>query len=395
MAYFRCGGGGIPSSLKTDMNAVYNKKFGTSTVYDPSVWASTANLMGPLPERTASGSIAAITDGAEEVPLKSWEIEIGPDLSGKSSVVCTQTGKNLFDNTSLFPMSGSVSSYYFKQFDYNSNLVPQITLQAGVTYTFSLDITSTIEPFNFSVGCGNGSYSSDILTVFNKSNGRISITFTPTAAQLNNGNIFAFRCPRYQTQNTFDYSVSNVQLEVGSTATTYEAYTAPVINTVSLGRTVYGGTVDVVNGTGTDAYGIITFDGSNDENWQDYSSYNGFYIAISQMKVGTRQDGVTNYLTNSSTSAHTQDTYWLGVNSNRLFLIEVYNTMGSSISDLRSYLSEHPLTVVFPLATETDFTFTPITPTPETPSGVSNFWGDTGDSEVTYRADIDLLLGGN
>ena len=139
-----------------------------------------------------------------------------------------------------------------------------------------------------------------------------------------------------------------------------------------------------MNGTGTDGYGIITFDGSNDENWQDYSSYNGFYIVISQMKVGTRQDGVSNYLTNSQTSAHTQDTYWLGVNSNRLFLIEVYNTMGNNITALRSYLSEHPLTVVFPLATPTDFTFTG----QEIPTrlGYNAFWCEQGDTEVTYRS---------
>ena len=29
MAWYRCGGGGIPSSLKGDMNDVFNKKFGT------------------------------------------------------------------------------------------------------------------------------------------------------------------------------------------------------------------------------------------------------------------------------------------------------------------------------------------------------------------------------
>lgn len=76
MAWYRAGGGGIPSSLKTGMNSVLNKKFGTSTTYAPATWPDNVNLLGPLPEKTASGSVAAITDGADGVPVKSWVITI-------------------------------------------------------------------------------------------------------------------------------------------------------------------------------------------------------------------------------------------------------------------------------------------------------------------------------
>lgn len=76
MAWYRAGGGGIPSAIKTDMNAVLNKKFGTSQDYPPTDWAPSVNLLGPLPEKTASGSVASITDGADGVPVKSWVITI-------------------------------------------------------------------------------------------------------------------------------------------------------------------------------------------------------------------------------------------------------------------------------------------------------------------------------
>ena len=289
MAFYRCGGGGIPSSLKTDMNAVFNKKFGTAVDYPPEGWPDDVNLMGPLPEKTiVSSPIADFSDGADDVPTKSLVVTIPPTISGVSSVTETQTGRNLFDNTGLFPTSGSVSSYYFKQFDVSSGNIPEIHLKAGVTYTFAVDVTSTIEPFNFSVGCGNGSYSTDILTVYNKNNGRVSITFTPTTAQLSNGDVFAFRCPRYQAQNTFDYSISNAQLEYGSTAHAYEPYQTPTTYTASLGRTIYGGTADIVNGTGTDENGNdFTFTG---QEVPTRLGYNAFWSDEGDTEVTYRAD---------------------------------------------------------------------------------------------------------
>ena len=61
MAWYRCGGGGIPSTLKAEMNDVLNKKFGTILQnYPPEGWPDNVNLLGPLPIKTASGAIADI-----------------------------------------------------------------------------------------------------------------------------------------------------------------------------------------------------------------------------------------------------------------------------------------------------------------------------------------------
>ena len=82
MAYFRCGGSGIPASLKSGMNSVLNKKFGTSTTYDPSGWPDDVNLMGPLPIKSASGAIASFSDGADGVPVKSCVVSFLPSGGG-------------------------------------------------------------------------------------------------------------------------------------------------------------------------------------------------------------------------------------------------------------------------------------------------------------------------
>ena len=76
MTMFRVGPAGIPGSLKTDMDTVLNKKFGTSTTYPPNTWPDNVNLLGPLPEKTVSGAVASITDGADAVPIKAWVITI-------------------------------------------------------------------------------------------------------------------------------------------------------------------------------------------------------------------------------------------------------------------------------------------------------------------------------
>ena len=81
MTWFRCGG--IPVTLKNAMNAVLNKKFGTSSQnYPPNGWPDDVNLMGPLPVKTASGAIASFDDGADGVPVKSCSVSFLPSGGG-------------------------------------------------------------------------------------------------------------------------------------------------------------------------------------------------------------------------------------------------------------------------------------------------------------------------
>jgi hypothetical protein len=150
----------------------------------------------------------------------------------------------------------------------------------------------------------------------------------------------------------------------------------------------------VVNGTGTEGYGTITFDGSSDEYWRNYSAQNGFWIDIPTMQTGTNMQGVSSAF--DVGVEFSQFGIRLGANSVYAYFCHMTDNI-EGVTDLASWktwLSNNPVTLVYPLATPTDFTFTPITPTPETALGVNNFWADSGDTEVTYRADINLALGG-
>lgn len=278
MAWYRAGGGGIPSAIKTDMNAVLNKKFGTSQDYPPTDWAPTVNLLGPLPEKAASGSVANITDGADRVPVKNWGVTVDATLSGVSSVVCRQTGANLWNESWE---TGAISETTGANTVNNNKIRPTGLIAVKPSTSFYIVCPQLIQILFYRkdetyIGIGSGYGSSRVFT---------------TDAET----YFI----RFNVANAYGNTYNNdISVNYPSTDTSYHAHTTQTVNTVSLGRTIYGGSVDVVAGTGTDENG-------------------------------------------------------------------------------------------------NDFTFTPITPTPETALGVNNFWADEGDSDVTYRADIDLLLGGN
>lgn len=106
--------------------------------------------------------------------------------------------------------SGTLTNAYYKQ------MPAGVTLVAGQTYTLSMDCEIGVEPFTVGVGCGETSYAKDIAFATNCTNGRVSVTFTPTEEQLTNGTKLFFRCPRYNVKTTTEYAVSNIKLELGT-----------------------------------------------------------------------------------------------------------------------------------------------------------------------------------
>lgn len=276
MAFYRCGGGGIPSSLKTDMDTVLNKKFSTSTTYPPADWAPTVNLMGPLPEKTiVSSPIADFSDGADDVPTKSLIISIPPTLSGVSAI----TAKKVTDNlVNVADVSGSMTNAYFY------NIGTDFTLTAGVTYKIAMVVNSTVTPFAVSVGVGDNAYRYDIYnTGINNENGLVEFDFTVDASHITTWNKLWIRAPRYSapsepaTPTTCTFTVENITL-----------CTSATVYTASLGRTIYGGEVDIVNGVGIDENGNdFTFTG---QEVHTRLGYNAFWSDSGDTEVTYRAD---------------------------------------------------------------------------------------------------------
>ena len=361
MAWYRAGGGGIPSSLKTGMNDVLNKKFGTSTTYAPNTWPDNINLMGPLPEKTVSGAIASFSDGADEVPLKSLVCNVDANLSGVSSVGVVQTGRNLLPNKSYLVGAntlwlGDDSAPYYQP------------LKAG-TYTVSLDTAETMTILLYE----NGSW--------------IDRKFNATTATFTIDHDGSFAIQLYKS--TGIPVINNWQLEIGSTATAYTPYVAPTTHTANLGRTIYGGSVDVVNGTGTENYVRIDLGSLT---WSNNASYaNVFNGALPTGYVGdTTTDFICEDYANATSTTVINEDMSIAFNYGRTVLY-CHDNRFSDWSDFKQAVQGKYIVYKCTAKAE-NFTFDPVPI--NSFLGDNNLWADTGDTSVTYRADIDLALGG-
>lgn len=386
MTWFRVGGAGIPATLKNAMNAVFNKKFGTSGQnYPPKQWPDDVNLLGPLPEGTATGSIANLSDGADDVPTKNVIATIAPTLTGVSSVNVTKTGRNILDFTVRSQygitttkgtdggaiISGTASGGNVFVIDFVA-----MDLEAG-KYNILVSGMSTGMTASWTK---NGSYGGALneganvitLSAKTKIGGYVRVT---------NGSSYPDPVTVY------------VQLTIGQDSETFEKY-APTVYEALLGRTIYGGTADFVNGTGTEKNSApLTFDGSED--WRADTTRNGVYLLFSTMGTQNFGDGICNMFTTIKTGSGLNSLgICFGVNNYAIYIPHLFDGSIPEVTDVatwQTYLSSHDCTISYPLATQINFTFDG----QEINSlyGVNNFWNDAGgDTTVIYRRDIDLAL---
>lgn len=417
MAWYRAGGGGIPSSLKTGMNSVLNKKFGTATTYDPAGWPDDVNLMGPLPEKTASGAIASFSDGADTVPCKSVKCSVVASggngtpstpvpIVGASSVTVKQRGKNLLNPTlydggaynptvdsqrtfteseTQFTHVGNTYSVTFTESWKNFTML--IPVKYGQAYYCNFTLSGTGKNLGTSVYYVD----SDNKVMASASNNTINPQTRAIALNVPSG--AKLYCITFTNRGTAETTLTftEPQLEVGSLSSTYEPYNAIADVTAQIGQTVYGGTYDFNTGVFTATHERIVVTSTANISRSDGKRY---YIVNS--KTGARipsADEATVFsdkLKSMVGGGQYDDIVWLN-NSGAIR----WNTTTdySSIADMLADFGGS-IEFVYPLATPIEITGLD-THTFETALGVNNFWCDTCDSEVTYRRDIDLALGGN
>lgn len=233
---------------------ILRKKFGTAKRQDPADYPAKMNLMGVLEEKTISGSIIAFSDGADDVPLKSCEVTIAPNLSGVSSVGVVQDGKNFIDDTLSGLEQGSISSGTGQNANSNTRVrnadyipFPLDKLQPSYVLTI---------PSGYKIAMRFYDKDKNFVTPPAGTQGFIN---NIPSGYVGEGVEFArFILAKTDDSDITPNDMKNVgfQIEVGSTAATaYEPYQTPTTHTANLGRAIYGGLVDVVNGTGTDENG--------------------------------------------------------------------------------------------------------------------------------------------
>lgn len=184
--------------------------------------------------KTVSGSLVHITDGADNIPVKSLVSEIvavesgsgekssdNPyTISGFDNGIITRLGKNLIDDSKYYQLNASI--VVVGQTETNANR--RVYLPKG---TYTINVTSNV--------------SATIYYDFGSGSTSLGNTTEPRTFTLSENSYCSFWLYKSGGFTPSDYT--SIQLEVGTTATTYEPYTSNTY-TFAFGQTVYGGYFD-------------------------------------------------------------------------------------------------------------------------------------------------------
>ena len=325
---------------------------------------------------SASGNIASFADGADNMPLNDCMVQIEPVQSGSgdpapdnvrpitgwTGVNVYRTGKNLFQQAEISlgkPGNRTASIYFDTPIKPGSYVVSYV--QSG-TYTGG-NSNYGIQAFNGSTNVGNVNLSTGVLTISEEAK---RLYF-----YMSNGN--------YDDNETL--ILSNFQLELGSTATTYEPYSGAAypISWQTEAGTVYGGSLDVTTGLLTVDKAFFSepvsemnqaddnFPGWKNKGWKQVLGYND---------NGALTTGVYG-------NVGTKVSYNFSGSNDIVFLPKTIYTMTQT-----EWMTNYPnLVVQFVLPLANPQTYQLTATEVKTLLGQNNIWADTGAVNVNYPAD--------
>lgn len=313
-------------------------------------------------------------------------------IKGRDSVTVERCGVN------LLPFGERIEDIYRQQIMASDALLLLSKAYAGqkLTLTFSVETQNIVfednvdEEWKKKIGfeCyGTTTDGTEIWTLqcwLNDSNGELTKngkktnTVTATMPELASGEINFYA----QNIKSGSFVAYDFGIYAGSTApTTYAPYTGQTA-TLTLPRTIYGGTVDAVTGEGQETWKLLTLDGNELK-----FTKRGIYINLADHSApGISKNGII-------CCSHF-DKRLFGVNTKYEFCFMVESDMTSlfaSVDDLNAYLAAQyaagtPVQIAYKLATPTPFTVTGAQPIAAL-SGVNTVLTDADSATVTGRAD--------
>ena len=193
------------------------------------------NTKADVIERTVSGDIVTITDGADNIPVKELVVDIEPvqDLHGYDNPWPAGGGKNIWNpafpsnlsticgmtfthTDDVFTLSGTCSGLY--QTVTLDSIVP---LTNGEAYTLSIVVSGTCPKINVNIR-GFDSENTSVFSVTRAWNGS---AYSGTNTATVSGDIASMKVTIQSLTSGESYNCTvKVQLEKGSTATSYTPY---------------------------------------------------------------------------------------------------------------------------------------------------------------------------
>ena len=308
MAYFRCGGGGMPAGLQSSMDAVLNKKFGTSTTYPASGWPDNVNMLGPLPIIISNKApIVSFNDGADDVPIEQGTFYVDYDANGYTGMTITKAGKNLIKLSADSASSAQRCSVTYTSSGAEATAEGNyarsgclFAVKTGVTYTISFTGKSTGDYNRVALNNKDGWTSPFRYVNLTSTEAQYTYTFTATTDVL----FFGMYVTGGGTTGVM--TISDVQLEVGSTDTAYSAFTSEplAVSWSDVAGTIYGGNLNITTGVltstkaadGTDLAEPVEYQLTQRELRTFYGA-NNFYCDTGDSQLNYRAD-ISLYINN-------------------------------------------------------------------------------------------------
>jgi hypothetical protein len=296
-------------------------------------------------------------------PTQEGSGEPSPDnvrpIKGRDSVTVERCGENLLNSVPELPI---------RIYKNSPNVVVRGgTLPAG---QYTMDVRLDVIPGGEALGAAlikyelaNGTEKYFVPRALNETSATTAFeTAIKAITVVNYGNI--------------DGNITEISLVPGAAAGAFEPYTGQTA-TLTLPRTIYGGTVDAVTGDGQETWQAKSFNGT--ENWalyDDGSSAKFFYTA----DYTVDSEPLDTICSHFRKAAFTRGT-----------IIRVYTSVFTDLDAYKDYLTAQyaagtPVQIAYKLATPTPFTATGAQPIPALP-GVNTVLTDADSATVTGRAD--------
>ena len=203
------------------------------------------------------------------------------------------------------------------------------------------------------------------------------------------------------TTSTRTVEFSNIQLELASSASAFEAYqgTTAQYEFPQEAGTVYGGTLTIhQDGSGELVVdrASVEYDGSPDEIWGEYGIGTTYYCCVSYPtgKALGNQKSICNRFKNQN-AAYGSGEY--GIYCDHPSLVNTYFRMpNAEITTKQGFLAwiaQNPIQLVYELATPVTYQLTN-QQVIALLKGSNNLWSTTGDVAVEYPADTKLYIDG-
>ena len=339
-------------------------------------------------------------------------------ISGWTGAEVTVAGKNLFNwdrpQGTPNPTAALVSPRIMDTEHYYVGITRNNYYGTQIITSYSVDngtVSVSVSAGGYGIGYPVSVIPNQVYTVSftNVSNAKISVGFydvdwnfishidniTYFTSPQNAAYVILVITPIVITDGAGTAIAKDIQLELGSSPSTYTPYRAPSTASVTF-PTSYGGTADVVAGTGSETMAEVDL---GTLNWSKVgtSAYPIWRADLQSAKDGIGTGGMRNAFCNSYKMASSGGAIYNGTEDkcfiiNTMFLggqgyIYIRDSDFDSLtgSDVKTALSG--VKVVYELATPTDFTFTPAPL--DLAKGDNYIWSDTNgnDISVTYVAE--------